>query len=267
MIRRFIYNFRYFSFFILFIALLNGCEPNDETTSETVPPDMHNSMIAVDWVGTYHGVVPCADCEGVDTKITLTGELNYQAERIYLGKSDQIFKSEGSFNWSEDGSRIQLNDLNPSHAPGAYQVGENRLFQLDMDGNRIEGNLADQYVLTKVIDNLNGLQWRLMDLGSTSVTLNNGALRSPYLHFLNDENKVSGHGGCNRFNGRYMIKSENRISFTDIASTKMACDQMETENKFFNALERADNYTLNHDTLSIYRDDQINLVRFLLFDE
>lgn len=267
MIRGFIYNFRYFSIFILSSALLLGCEPDEETTSDRVPPDMHNSMISVDWEGTYHGVVPCADCTGIDTKIVLTNELSYQAERIYLGRSDQVFRSEGSFSWSEDGSRIQLNDLIPSHEPFAYQVGENRLFQLDMDGNRIEGNLADQYVLTKVIDNLNALQWKLMDLGDVSISFENEALRTPFLHFLTDNNRLSGNGGCNRFNGRYEIKSGNQISFLEITSTKMACELMEIENKFFNVLERADNYTLNHDTLSIYSDDQINLARFLLFDE
>lgn len=34
-------------------------------------------------------------------------------------------------------------------APGKYQVGENQLWHLDENGNRIEGDLADRYILKK----------------------------------------------------------------------------------------------------------------------
>lgn len=268
MIVRFINKFQFLTLFILLLTFMGGCESETgDTSTETNQPDMHNSMIALDWSGTYHGVVPCADCEGIETKILLTDDLSYQLERIYLGKSDQIFLSEGTFFWSDDGSRIQLNNVDPSHAPGTYQVGENRLFQLDMDGNRIEGDLADRYVLTKVFDNLSGLHWELIELGGTKIDNNSETLRTPELHFISEENRISGNAGCNQYSGMYEIKSENGISFVEIASTKMACNQMEIENKFFNALERADNYTLNHDTLSLKQSEQVNLARFLLLDE
>lgn len=268
MITHFIFMFRYHSLFILLIALLIGCESdNGETTSETMQPDMHNSMIALDWAGTYHGVVPCADCEGIDSKVILSEDLTYQFEQIYLGRSDQVFRSEGTFSWSEDGSRIQLNHLNSNQTPKAYQVGENRLFQLDMDGNRIDGDLADHYVLSKVIDNLSGLQWELIELENTILNADDETMRTPSLQFLSGENRVSGNGGCNQFNGRYNIKSGNKISFTGVVSTKMSCDNMEIESKFFESLERAESYTLNHDTLSLTQSDQMNLARFLLLDE
>tara|TARA_R100001143_G_scaffold63604_1_gene73779 strand:- start:39474 stop:40160 length:687 start_codon:yes stop_codon:yes gene_type:complete len=228
---------------------------------------MHNSMISLDWAGTYHGVVPCADCEGVETKISLSDDQSYQIERIYLGRSDQVFLNEGTFTWSDDGSRIELNNVDPSHAPGTYQVGENRLFQLDMNGNRIDGDLAERYVLTKVFDNLSGLNWKLIELEGGRIHKNSETLRTPILQFISDGNRISGNGGCNQFNGNYEIKSDNGISFDDIASTKMACDQMEIENKFFNALEEANTYTLTHDTLSLNQSDQIHIARFLLQDE
>lgn len=265
---RFFNKFQLIILFIAFSPLMSSCDSsNDKYSSEMIRPDMHNSMISLDWAGTYHGVVPCADCEGIDTKITLTEDFTYQIERNYIGRSDQIFRSGGTFSWSEDGSRIQLNDLNPSHAPGVFQVGENRLFQLDMEGNRIRGDLAQHYILTKVINNLSGLQWELLELEGTRISLNNELYRTPRLHFLSDENRIEGNGGCNRFNGRYMIMSDNRISISEIASTKMACEQMDIENKFFGALERADYYTLNHDTLSFNQSDRIYLARLLLLNE
>ena len=31
----------------------------------------HNSQNSLDWAGVYQGILPCADCEGFDTVITL----------------------------------------------------------------------------------------------------------------------------------------------------------------------------------------------------
>ena len=31
----------------------------------------HNSRNALDWAGTYEGVLPCADCPGIQTRLSL----------------------------------------------------------------------------------------------------------------------------------------------------------------------------------------------------
>lgn len=268
MISQFLSKFQYISLFILLIALLYGCESDGgETSSVTMQPDMHNSMIALDWVGAYHGVVPCADCEGIDTKIILTDNFTYHFEQIYLGRSDQVFISEGTFFWSEDGSRIQLNNLINNQTSGTYQVGENLLFQLDIDGYKIEGDLTEHYVLTKMIDDLSDFEWELIELKGTIINFGGERQHSAFLHFISGENRVSGNGGCNQFNGTYIIKSGNRVTFSDVESTKMTCEHMEIEYQLFEALKRADNYTLHHDTLSLNQSDRMNLARFLVLDE
>lgn len=43
----------------------------------------------------YTGTVPCADCEGIKTVLTLVNE-TYILEETYLGKSDQAIHSKGS---------------------------------------------------------------------------------------------------------------------------------------------------------------------------
>lgn len=42
----------------------------------------------------YTGTVPCADCEGIKTILTLVNE-TYSLEETYLGKSDQAIQSKG----------------------------------------------------------------------------------------------------------------------------------------------------------------------------
>ena len=48
----------------------------------------HTSEISRDWYGSYAGVVPCADCAGIETSIPLNEDLSYQLRTRYLGKDD-----------------------------------------------------------------------------------------------------------------------------------------------------------------------------------
>jgi uncharacterized lipoprotein NlpE involved in copper resistance len=112
------------------------------------PIDSHNSQNSLDWQGTYKGVTPCADCEGIETEIILNNDFSYTLKTKYLGKGDgKVFQEAGSFVWDKTGAIISLEGLKGS--PSQYKVGENRLIQLDMEGKVIEGDLAEKYVLTK----------------------------------------------------------------------------------------------------------------------
>lgn len=126
----------------------------DSLTMGAVKPDglkvtdEHNSMNAVDWDGTYKGVVPCADCEGIETTLVLGKELTYIMKTKYLGKSDaKVFEEKGKFSWDKSGQVITLDGI--KDAPNKYFVGENKIIQLDMDGKEITGEQADLYILKK----------------------------------------------------------------------------------------------------------------------
>ena len=115
---------------------------------EKVMPATHNSQNALDWQGTYKGVTPCADCEGIETEITLNDDLTYRIKTKYLGKGDgKVLEEKGSFVWDKTGGSITLQAV--KGAPSQYKVGENRLIQLDIEGNIISGALAEKYVLKK----------------------------------------------------------------------------------------------------------------------
>jgi len=111
----------------------------------------HNSQNSLDWAGTYTGVIPCADCEGISVSLTLHPDETYLLSYSYLGKGNSFpIMISGKFSWNEAGSTIFLNDA--KGFPPYYIVGENRLIQLDMEGNPITGALADKYVLEKNIE-------------------------------------------------------------------------------------------------------------------
>ena len=78
----------------------------------------------------------------------MNNDLSYTLKTKYLGKGDgKVFQEAGSFVWDKTGGIISLEGLRGS--PSQFKVGENRLIQLDMDGNAITGGIAEKYILTK----------------------------------------------------------------------------------------------------------------------
>jgi hypothetical protein len=114
------------------------------------PPDMHTSQISLDYHGVYVGVLPCADCEGIHTEVRLYDDDTYLVISRYMGKDDlSTHENEGVFSWNEAGNTITLEGLEP---PNQFFVGENHLIRLDRQGQRITGDLADDYILEKKQD-------------------------------------------------------------------------------------------------------------------
>ena len=151
----------YLLFSIFFFACTTPQEKEKATEKETTEikseatetaqtlPTGDNSQTSLDWPGTYFNTLPCASCEGIETWLTLNADRTFALKTNYLGLNDareEIFT--GNFKWDESGSMVQLEGL-IGDAPGKYKVGENQIWHLDRDGNRIEGDLAEFYILKK----------------------------------------------------------------------------------------------------------------------
>jgi len=229
----------------------------------------HTSTNSLDWEGTYQGVLPCADCEGIDTTIILDRQMSCRMQTRYLGKDDTLFQRSGNFSWNDAGNTIVM--TNTENAPAHYFVGENVLIQLDMNGNRIQGSLAEQYILTKTDSgnnarrsdlSLNG-RWQLIELMGKSVNINPESNRLPEIIFDPDNYTISGFGGCNSFSGGYQITADNHITFSNIATTLMWCENMAVEQEFYIVLEISANYSNTDYILSLNSAKMTPLVKFI----
>jgi uncharacterized lipoprotein NlpE involved in copper resistance len=101
---------------------------------------------SLDVIGKYKGVLPCADCEGIETTIELKADSTYSREMKYLGKKDNLFTATGKWTWA---SEFVINLGSIKEGPNRYFVAEGKLVQLDMSGKKISGALADKYELKK----------------------------------------------------------------------------------------------------------------------
>ncbi|EGF90091.1 META domain protein [Asticcacaulis biprosthecium C19] len=87
--------------------------------------------------------------------------------------------------------------------------------------------------------------------------------RQVYMEVNAEAGRVGGSGGCNTFGGSAILQTGDRVRFSDVVSTKMACMQgMEVEQAFFDVLSRADNYSLNGNSLSLNKARMAPLARF-----
>jgi len=218
-----------------------------------------NSMTSVDWPGTYFAMMPCADCEGIETTLTLNKDLTYSMTRNYLGKAGaKPDLSKGTFKWNTEGSRITLSNQSPSD----IQVGENQLFHLDMNGNRISGDMADKYRYQKLDMGITEKYWKLTEIMGKPVVKTEGMPKEPHMILKAADFRVSANGGCNTMNGAYTLMPMNRIRFSQMISTMMACPEMEVERQLAEVLGTADSYILQGDKLQLIRARMAPLAKF-----
>ncbi len=226
--------------------------------SSTGTPTGDNSMTSVDWDGVYTALLPCADCEGIETTLQLMKDKTYKLTRIYKGKSGEAITSTGTFTWDANGANIQLS----GEEPGKFKVGENQLMQLDQDGNRITGELADKYVLTKDMSGITEKYWKLVELNGKPITKTDDMRKEPHMILHTAGKRINANGGCNSMMGSYELQPGNRIRFTKMAGTLMACPNMEIEDQLRKVLEMADNYNLDGDKLVLNKARMAPLARF-----
>lgn len=261
--------------FILLAAAVafTSCKTSKQTSAPKSPGNIivgDNSQTSLDWPGVYTGTLPCADCEGILTSITLNADLTYKRATTYKGKTVTPFIETGKFTWDKGGSSITLQNKDNS-GPSRYLVGENHLKQLDMQGHVVTGNLADLYLLYKSLSQhqdeaLTGKRWKLVEMNNRPVSNTTGE-QEFFILLQSDENRINGYAGCNNFFGTYELKEGNRINFSKMASTMMACPDMATEQELFNILEMTDNYTVSQGKMQLNKARMAPLAKFELISE
>lgn len=231
----------------------------DPKASELI--DHHNSRNALDWQGVYKGVTPCADCEGIETTIVLKSDNTFTRTLSYLGKEAGEFADAGTFEWNEAGSAITL--IGKDGSRQMYQVGENVLFHLDKEGNRISGDLAEKYMLTKNLSDsrLEGKKWVLDALKGKKMEPKNNE-RVPFIQFDAAKSSCSGNSSCNNFFGSYELLADNGIKFGNLAATKMACPDNDTEQLFFEMLAETVSYQVDESRLILLDADLKEIALF-----
>jgi len=90
-------------------------------------------------------------------------------------------------------------------------------------------------------------RWILVEMKGVPVQ-QSGGRRDASLNFDVYQRRFSGNGGCNQMNGGYHIDGRS-ITFSDVITTKMSCEDIEFENTFLRLLDRVSRFEQNGDNL------------------
>jgi heat shock protein HslJ len=218
-------------------AGLAACMPRKDTGDPALAKqaDMHTSQNSLDWAGVYEGLLPCADCPGVKTRLTLKRDGSYELSTQYLDRQVAPRTVHGRFSWNAGGNAIAL-DANGGGQ--RFAVGEGRLSQLDRDGSST-GTPASNRVLTLVstattatppatalVPTLEAHRWTLESATDAQGRRAEAVSSAPGHPFVFDFSgpRLSVQGGCNRMTGGYQIDAAGQLSVGRMAATTMACE-------------------------------------------
>jgi lipoprotein len=85
-------------------------------------------------VGEFSGKLPCADCPGIETKLTLNEDGSFLLDETYLEKKDGQFNAKGSYEVSEDGAFVTLKEEG-NDKPRVFLVEEDAAYLVDKVGD------------------------------------------------------------------------------------------------------------------------------------
>ncbi|KQY52088.1 copper resistance protein NlpE [Lysobacter sp. Root494] len=93
------------------------------------------------FAGTFSGTLPCADCPGIDTTISLKPDGTYTVHEAYQGKPDS-FDGDGTWTAEENGQRVRLDPNSKSEQDRLFVVKSNdEIESLDLEGKPIAAEM------------------------------------------------------------------------------------------------------------------------------
>ena len=229
--------------------------------------DNHAPNNSLDYEGVYKGIIPCADCNGIETILELKSDAKYTLFKKYIETNDKGTTQTGTFTWNDKGTTITLSGI--ENEPNQYFVGENQIFILDMEGKKIEGKMANLYILKKEVkedvvqaefQSVVGKKYKLIELNGKKIDTK----KKDFFIEFNKDGRFSAFAGCNNMAGEYKVENTFRIKFSKVLSTMMACDDMATEKELAEVLELTDNLSINEKSLSLNKARMAPLARFEL---
>ncbi len=120
-------------------------------------------------------------------------------------------------------------------------------------------NTSKKPVAESAEKSIAGINWYLKKVYLPSGNLDINSTNA-FIRFDAAKNSAGGKGGCNSFGSNYTIQNNSSLSFKNVFSTKMFCEQFQLqEDAFFKQLEKANRYEVKEGKLLMYADNDLLL--------
>lgn len=132
------------------LVAITGCDSpqNHHSRIESGETKTEKQLENLNFYGTYEGILPAADCEGIRTALTLNNDNTYVLRSEYIGEKDAIFESKGSYHFIN--GRLMELAQSSSNEKSYYKILDGSKVMLsDKEGTVNQGVLAEYYILKK----------------------------------------------------------------------------------------------------------------------
>ncbi|WP_300671246.1 copper resistance protein NlpE N-terminal domain-containing protein [Soonwooa sp.] len=252
-------NFGFSAIAVTTLSLASCSTKNKTLTSSSE----HTAKTALDYQGVYLGVLPCADCEGIKTRISLNQDNTYLLQQDYLGKSKTSISEQGTYSFDKSGNVVTLKPNVKNGQPLKFFVSENYINMLNLDGSKITTSLKDNYILTKAYNQLLNKKWNIQELYGKAFDAQNTMKKDGSLILEEAKGRYVSSAGCNQLNGGYKVEAaNNKISFNQGISTMMSCPNMEAEQALAKVLQETKYFDVQGDKLYLQNDKHKTIASF-----
>ncbi|MFZ2168840.1 MAG: copper resistance protein NlpE [Methylococcaceae bacterium] len=104
---------------------------------------------SLEFHGVFYGFLPCNDCNGIKTTLSLKQNNNYLLVTQPARESSREYYEKGKYIWNDENHTVVLTPRKESTTRQYHIEDEGTLIQLNSDGTRITGNQADDYILRR----------------------------------------------------------------------------------------------------------------------
>lgn len=104
---------------------------------------------SLEFRGVFYGFLPCNDCNGIKTTLSLKQKNNYLLVTQPARESSREYFEKGKYSWNEETRMVVLTPRKEA-PPRQYRIeDEGTLIQLNSDGTPITGDDKDRYILRR----------------------------------------------------------------------------------------------------------------------
>jgi len=126
-------------------------------------------------------------------------------------------------------------------------------------GKKLQGDNTS--VSFRQAADITGHSWELAEIQGIVLTESNR--NKAYFEPDTVAKRIYGNAGCNNFNGRLQLSGDGGMTVSEVASTKMACEDMSLEYALMEVLKKTAGYKQENDTLVFIDSEGVGLARFV----
>lgn len=102
-----------------------------------------------DFHGVFYGFLPCTDCNGIKTTLSLKQNNNYLLVTQPAKDSSREFYEKGKYSWNDEDHTVVLTPRKGSNTRHYLIKDEGTIVQLNSDGTKMSEELEDSYTLRR----------------------------------------------------------------------------------------------------------------------